>query len=218
MSIFYFNKLNFLIFYLCFSNFLHGRFVKDRTSEFIKLNNLVAEKRLNIFIGTWNMNARKPIVDLSDFIIPKNIQNKADIVVIGTQETHFCSKNQWEYIVQCTLGPAYNILMKESLGTLKLILFLRCELFNLISLSKSETLSNNRYKIFKTKGAIAMSIVILGTSFLFITTHLTPYTKNIKKRTMEIEKLLKWTNSMNRLLNKKEGNGMYDIITIYVTL
>ncbi|XP_032457292.1 inositol polyphosphate 5-phosphatase E isoform X2 [Nasonia vitripennis] len=188
------------------SNFLHGRLGTDWSSELIKLNNLIPDKRLNVFIGTWNMNARKPVVDLSDFILPKNIQNRADILIIGTQETYFCSTNKWEYIVQNTLGPDFNFVMKESLGTLQLVLFMRCELSKFISFIKSETLLNNRYKILKTKGAIAIAIIIFGTSFLFITTHLTPHTKNIDKRFMEIEKLVKWINCMNRLLNRKKND------------
>lgn len=176
------------------------------SSKLNNLDKLIPNKQISVFIGTWNMNTQKPTVNLSDFISPKNVRSNADLIVIGTQETSICDMNEWKLIIQNILGPLYTFLSRKCLGSLQLILFARLEIAHFCSEIKTKTILTKKYKILKTKGAIALAITVFGTKFLFITTHLSPCEKNMNKRVIEMEKLINWTNSLHRSRLEKEGN------------
>jgi hypothetical protein len=153
-------------------NFLQGRSASNSLLGNVELEKTFPNHDVTIFIGSWNMNGQSPPKQMSDFILPNAIEHLPDIAVIGTQES--CSdKFEWEVTLQETLGPSHVLFHSASLGTLHLAVFIRRDLIWYCSEPEDASLSVRPGSHFKTKGAVAISFCLFGTTMLFVTSHLT---------------------------------------------
>ena len=120
----------------------------------------------------------------NEILLPSEGQGSeylADIYAIGTQETPTTTSNggtngirDLTVNLQSTLGPSHVLLHSVSLGVLSLYIFIRRDLIWYVSLPEDDTY-NSRSKatnMVKTKGALAISFTLFGTSLLFINCHL----------------------------------------------
>jgi hypothetical protein len=131
------------------------------------------------------MNGQYPPKQLNDFVLPSGIEHLPDVFVIGTQES--CSERfEWEVILQETLGPSHVLFHSTFLGTLHLSVFLRRDLIWYCSEPEDASYSVRIGTAFKTKGAVAISFCLFGTSMLFVTSYFNITNKqkivNITKR------------------------------------
>lgn len=62
---------------------------------------------------------------------------------------------------------------------------------------------------FRTKGAIAVGFYLFGTTFLFITCHLTAHQDKVKERLHDIRRIVKSLDLPNRLSERKRNKGIY---------
>uniref|UniRef100_A0A0C9RMT9 phosphoinositide 5-phosphatase n=1 Tax=Fopius arisanus TaxID=64838 RepID=A0A0C9RMT9_9HYME len=171
-------------------NFLHGRIAANSLLGSRELEKVLPNREITIFVGTWNMNGQSPPKELNDFMLPTEIQTIPDILAIGTQES--CSeRSEWEAALQETLGPSHVLLTSSSLGTLHLALFLRRDLVWYCSVPEEDSFSTRPGTAFKTKGAVALALIIFGTSFLFVTAHLTAHQDKVKERVHDIKKIVR---------------------------
>ncbi|XP_044021007.1 inositol polyphosphate 5-phosphatase E isoform X2 [Aphidius gifuensis] len=171
-------------------NYLHGRIAANSLLGPSELEKVLPNRELKIFIGTWNMNGQTPPKELNDFMLPSEIQTIPDILAIGTQES--CSeRTEWEASLQETLGPSHVLLTSTSLGTLHLALFLRRDLIWFCSVPEEDNFSTRPGTAFRTKGAIAIAIILFGTSFLFVTAHLTAHQEKVKERINDIKRIVR---------------------------
>ncbi len=127
---------------------------------------------VSIFVGTWNMMERQPpTADLVDFILPEGIGSRpADLVVVGTQESHGRTR-EWDVSLQAILGDTHGLVHSMSEGALHQVVFLRKDLVEHLSEPQAGFKVNSNVST-KTKGAVYVAFVLLGTSFLFVNCHL----------------------------------------------
>ncbi|XP_024889526.1 inositol polyphosphate 5-phosphatase E isoform X3 [Temnothorax curvispinosus] len=171
-------------------NFLHGRIAANSLLGSVELEKVLPNRELKIFIGTWNMNGQNPPKELNDFMLPCDIETVPDLLAIGTQES--CSeRNEWEAALQETLGPSHVLLTSSNLGTLHLALFIRRDLIWFCSIPEEDSFSTRPGTAFRTKGAVAIALMIFGTSFLFVTAHLTAHQDKVKERVNDIKRIVR---------------------------
>ncbi|KAJ3644472.1 hypothetical protein Zmor_022199 [Zophobas morio] len=170
-------------------NFLQGKIGANSLLGPKELDRVFPNREVTIFVGTWNMNGHMPPKELNDFVLPIGIEHVPDILVFGTQES--CSERfEWEVCLQETLGPSHILYHSISLGTLHLAVFVRRDLIWYISIPEDASLSVRPGTAFRTKGAVACSFLLFGTSFLFVTAHLTAHQEKVKERVSDVKKIV----------------------------
>ncbi|XP_001653179.2 72 kDa inositol polyphosphate 5-phosphatase [Aedes aegypti] len=170
-------------------NFLHGRLGTTSLLGPSELDKVLPTREITIFVGTWNMNGQSPPKQLNDFVLPTSLEHVPDIIVFGTQES-YSERFEWEVTLQETLGPSHILLHSTSLGTLHLAAFIRRDLIWYCSEPEDANLSVRPGTAFRTKGAIAISFSLFGTSFLFVTSHLTAHQQKVKERVSDVKKII----------------------------
>ncbi|GLV34574.1 Inositol polyphosphate 5-phosphatase E [Carabus blaptoides fortunei] len=171
-------------------NYLQGRVAANSLLGSLELERMFPSRQVTIFVGTWNMNGQSPPRDLDDFVLPSGVEHVPDILVFGTQES--CSeRTEWEVSLQETLGPTHILFHSATLGTLHLAVFLRRDLIWYCSLPEDASFSVRPGTAFRTKGAVAIAFVLFGTSFLFVTAHLTAHQEKVKERVSDIKRIIR---------------------------
>lgn len=154
-----------------------------------ELDRVLPSREIRVFIGTWNMNGHHPPNDMNDFVLPASVEHVPDLIAIGTQES--CSERfEWEVTIQETIGPSHVMFHSASLGTLHLAVFIRRDLIWFCSVPEDDCLSVRPGTAFRTKGAIAISFCIFGTSMLFVTSHLTAHQQKVKERVSDVKRII----------------------------
>ncbi|XP_048482753.1 inositol polyphosphate 5-phosphatase E isoform X2 [Plutella xylostella] len=171
-------------------NFLHGRLASHSLLGAAELEHVFPDREVTIFVGTWNMNGQAPPQDLADFIFPKEVEHVPDIFAIGTQES-FSERTEWEITIQEVLGPTHLLIHSHYLGTLHLTIFIRRDLIWYCSLPEDANLSVRPGTAFRTKGAVAISFALFGSTFLFVTAHLTAHQEKVKERVSDIKRIIR---------------------------
>lgn len=170
-------------------NFLQGRSASNSLLGAVELEKACPHRDVTIFVGSWNMNGQSPQKQMTDFILPNALEHLPDLVVIGTQESS-SDKFEWEVNLQETLGPSHVLLHSASLGTLHLAVFIRRDLIWYCSEPEDASLSVRPGSHFKTKGAVAISFCLFGTTMLFVTSHLTAHQQKVKERVQDIKRII----------------------------
>ncbi|XP_065918340.1 phosphatidylinositol polyphosphate 5-phosphatase type IV-like isoform X2 [Dysidea avara] len=111
-----------------------------------------------------------------------------ELYVIGTQETS-SNKKEWEILIQQTIGPSHILLQSASLGSLHLVLFIHRDLLWYCSGVKSANFATRPLSQFKTKGAVGLMFNLFGTSFLFITSHLSAHQQRVEERNSDYKRI-----------------------------
>ncbi|KAI8435877.1 hypothetical protein MSG28_004084 [Choristoneura fumiferana] len=162
-------------------NYLYGRLASHSLLGAAELEHVFPDREVTIFVGTWNMNGQAPPKELADFIFPNQVKHVPDIFAIGTQES-YSERTEWEITIQEVLGPSHLLLHSYYLGTIHLTVFIRRDLIWFCSLPEDASLSVRPGTAFRTKGAVAISFALFGSTFLFVTAHLTAHQEKVKER------------------------------------
>ncbi|XP_019872159.1 inositol polyphosphate 5-phosphatase E isoform X2 [Aethina tumida] len=170
-------------------NFLQGKIGANSLLGPTELDRICPNREVTIFIGTWNMNGHSPPKELNDFVLPVGMEHVPDILTFGTQEST-SEKFEWEVSLQETIGPSHLLFHSTSLGTLHLSIFIRRDLIWYVSIPEDASLSVRPGSAFRTKGAVASSFMLFGTSFLFVTAHLTAHQEKVKERVSDVKKIV----------------------------
>ncbi|PFX15188.1 uncharacterized protein LOC111343866 [Stylophora pistillata] len=152
-----------------------ARRARTRSGNFLKeeMERYLPDRKIGIFVATWNMHEEKEVpFYLDDFLIPDSTDFLQDLYVIGLQEST-SQRKEWEIRLQETLGPSHVLMYSCSFGLLHLAIFIRRELVWFCSAVSEDSVSTRVGHMIKTKGALAVSFSIFGTSFLFIDSHFT---------------------------------------------
>lgn len=154
------------------------------------------------------MNGQTPPKELNDFMLPSGLETVPDMLAIGTQES--CSeRSEWEAALQETLGPSHVLLTSTSLGTLHLALFVRRDLIWFCSVPEDSYFSTRPGTAFRTKGAVALAIMLFGTSFLFVTAHLTAHQEKVKERINDIKRIVRNLDLPKDLPTRHKSKGTF---------
>nr|XP_023027137.1 72 kDa inositol polyphosphate 5-phosphatase [Leptinotarsa decemlineata] len=170
-------------------NFLQGKIGANSLLGPCELDRVCPNREITIFVGTWNMNGHSPPKELNDFVLPLNMEHVPDILSFGTQESS-SERYEWEVSLQETIGPSHLLFHSVSLGTLHLSTFIRRDLIWYVSIPEEASLSVRPGTAFRTKGAVATSFMVFGTSFLFVTAHLTAHQEKVKERVGDVKRIV----------------------------
>ncbi|CAB3224092.1 unnamed protein product [Arctia plantaginis] len=171
-------------------NYLYGRLASHSLLGAAELEHVFPDREVKIFVGTWNMNGQGPPKELADFIFPDQVQHVPDIFAIGTQES-YSERTEWEITIQEVLGPSHLLLHSSYLGTIHLMIFIRRDLIWFCSLPEDASLSVRPGTAFRTKGAVAISFALFGSTYLFVTAHLTAHQEKVKERVSDIKRIIR---------------------------
>uniref|UniRef100_A0ABD2X3P3 Inositol polyphosphate-related phosphatase domain-containing protein n=1 Tax=Trichogramma kaykai TaxID=54128 RepID=A0ABD2X3P3_9HYME len=181
------------------------------------LKKLHNDKKLKIFIGSWNMNGRNSIKDLCSAFTTQ-LSHNPDIIVLSSQETKYCKNQEYLESLQGIIGASYCLKEKKQLGMITAMIFLKKELIGFASIIEVHCCLLNKLKFFKTKGAISLALMVFHTSFLFVTSHLSAHEKNIKTRISELEhifKNLEFSRSLPLKQSFKDKVQQFDYIFLF---
>lgn len=170
-------------------SFFQGQLAANSLLGPSELDRMLPSRDIKIFVGTWNMNGQNPPSQLNDLVFPSRMEHIPDIIALGTQEST-SERYEWEVILQETLGPSHVLLHSAYLGTLHLAIFLRRDLIWFCSMPEDDSFSVRSGSAFRTKGAVAISFCIFGTSLLFITSHLTAHQQKVKERVQDVKRII----------------------------
>lgn len=168
-----------------------------------ELERLFPNRTLTMFVGTWNAAESKTVpANLNDFFLPEVVENLPDIYVITVQENSF-DKWEWSVKLQETLGPSHVLFCAQEHGSLLIDVFVKRELIWHLSVAESATVTTRAFKQWKTKGAVAVSFTLFGTSFLFIGSHLKAHHGRLKERLQDCEAISKGLNLPRQVIHEK---------------
>uniref|UniRef100_A0A4W5L9P3 Phosphatidylinositol polyphosphate 5-phosphatase type IV n=1 Tax=Hucho hucho TaxID=62062 RepID=A0A4W5L9P3_9TELE len=155
-----------------------------------ELDRYFPERRVGIYIATWNMHGEKGLPNnLDDLLLPTDSEFAQDFYIIGVQEG--CpDRREWEIRLQETLGPYYVMLYAASHGVLYLTVFVRRDLIWFCSEVEHATVTTRIMSQIKTKGAVGIGFTFFGTSFLFITSHFTSGDSRVYERILDYNKIV----------------------------
>ncbi|KAH8364802.1 hypothetical protein KR084_011809 [Drosophila pseudotakahashii] len=186
-------------------SYLDGRLGSSSLLGPSELSRVLPQKEVTIFVGTWNMNGHHPPKQLNDFVLPPNVENVPDIVVMGTQEST-PDRFEWEVTIQETLGPSHVLFHATTLGTLHLAVYMRRDLIWYCSVPEDASMSVRTGSAFRTKGAVAISFCLFGTSMLFVTSHLTAHQQKVKERVSDVKRIINALDLPRNLPNLRHKN------------
>lgn len=102
-------------------------------------------------------------------------------------------------------------------GTLHLAVFLRRDLIWYCSLPEEASFSVRPGTAFRTKGAVAIAFVLFGTSFLFVTAHLTAHQEKVKERVSDIKRIIRSLELPKTLPIKHKNKGRCIVCFLFVS-
>ncbi|XP_017844552.2 LOW QUALITY PROTEIN: inositol polyphosphate 5-phosphatase E [Drosophila busckii] len=186
-------------------SYLDGRLGSSSLLGPSELSRVLPQKEVTIFVGTWNMNGHSPPKQMNDFVLPSNVEHVPDIVVVGTQESS-PDRFEWEVTLQETLGPSHVLFHSTTLGTLHLAIYMRRDLIWYCSAPEDASMSVRTGTAFRTKGAVAISFCLFGTSMLFVTSHLTAHQQKVKERVSDVKRIINALDLPKNLPNLRHKN------------
>ncbi|KAI1297910.1 Phosphatidylinositol polyphosphate 5-phosphatase type IV [Halotydeus destructor] len=151
--------------------------------------------QMSLLTLTWNMNSKAPPGDINDLLLPEQLLYLPDMYAIGIQEGVSSSSGdirEMEVHLQTTIGPSHVLLHSVALGVLHLTIFVRRDIVWFFSQPEDGVYNsrNSSINMVKTKGAVGVSFVLFGTSFLFVNSHLPAHAERVKERCHEYNKIV----------------------------
>ncbi|KAG0008663.1 inositol polyphosphate 5-phosphatase, partial [Entomortierella chlamydospora] len=139
----------------------------------------------------------KPSV-LEDPFLEMNAGAPYHIIVINTQECEreireavlFPSKVAWEKQLQASIGPEYVMIKTETMAALHIAVFVWKPIESLVNAVDSSTVATGIAGIVGNKGAVAVSVYLGSTSFLFVNAHLTAHQANTHARNSDYKRII----------------------------
>ncbi|KAI8518371.1 inositol polyphosphate 5-phosphatase [Branchiostoma belcheri] len=154
-----------------------------------ELERYFPDRRMTIFVGTWNMHGEKDLPEkIDDFLLPECCEYVQDMYIMGFQEGT-PTRREWEIRMQETLGPTHVLFYSGTYGVLHLCVFIRRDLIWFCSVAEEDTVSTRAFSQIKTKGGLAVSFSFFGTTFLFINSHFTSGDNKAKERIADYSKI-----------------------------
>ena len=77
----------------------------------------------------------------------------------------------------------------------------------MLAVPEEANISTRPGTAFRTKGAVAIGFMLFGTSYLFITTHLTAHMDKAKERVQDIKRIIRSLDLPKLLPNKHKSKG-----------
>ncbi|KAG0032300.1 inositol polyphosphate 5-phosphatase [Podila clonocystis] len=135
---------------------------------------------------------------LKEPFLEMNAKAPYHIIAINTQECEreireavlFPSKSAWEKQLQTAIGPDYVMLKTETMAALHIAVFIWKPIEDLVNAVDSSTVATGIGGIVGNKGAVAISVYLGSTSFLFVNAHLTAHQSNTQARNSDYKRII----------------------------
>ena len=194
--------------------------MKDRRSEWTEA------KKLTVFCGTWNVNAKKPGEDISSWLMPPASRGKLpDIYCLGFQEVvdlnaqnllvdHSVSKD-WERHIESSklgqkvFGSEYVLKQSTHLVGLLMVVYVRKSLSALVRDVDSEVCGVGILGMGGNKGAVAVRMGIYDTTIAFVNSHLAAHKNNVQGRNSDFHNICKRVRFKSRSAEERIGSQNY---------
>ena len=79
--------------------------------------------------------------------------------------------------------------------------------FHIFAVPEEASFSVRPGTAFRTKGAVAIAFMLFGTSFLFVTSHLTAHAEKVKERLSDVKKIVRSLDLPKNLPCRHKNKG-----------
>ena len=194
---------------------LYDRINEYVTSELEKMSDKFTSKSsINLFVGSYNVNASTEKTDLSQWLFPIGEKFKPDIFVLGFQEVieltagsilnaDYSKSSFWENMVSDCINQyqeKYLLLRAEQMSSLLIMLFVRADKTKHVKQVEGASKKTGFGGIAGNKGAVAIKFEYDATSFCFVDMHLSAGILNTEDRRIDYETIARnitFTRSKN---------------------
>ncbi|KAK5576317.1 hypothetical protein RB653_007458 [Dictyostelium firmibasis] len=169
--------------------------LKERESEF-------TEKRgMSIFLGTWNVNGKKPSEPLDPWLKDPSMSLQPDIYAIGFQELDLTAEAlllgdttrslPWEQHILNTLQGDYVKLLSKQLVGILLCVYVKKEHKPHIANVQSDIAAVGIMGMMGNKGGVAIRFSFYNTTICIINSHLNAHMDNVLRRNQDMKDIAK---------------------------
>eukprot|EP01084_Bolivina_argentea_P288233 494696_1 len=163
------------------------------------------KKDINIFIGTWNVNAKEPKDSIDSWLFDSNNKFSADIYVLGFQEiVDLNAANLW---IENTANEGWEKMISESLATnirkeefiqissrhlvgILLCVYVRKSLRSKIKNIMTSIVGVGLFGTAGNKGGVGIRMQVYDSDICFICTHLAAHKNNVQGRNQDYLKII----------------------------
>eukprot|EP01084_Bolivina_argentea_P092649 166668_1 len=158
------------------------------------------KKDVNIFIGTWNVNAKEPKDEIQTWLIDSQSNFQPDIYVLGFQEIvdlnaanlwiENTANEGWEKQIEDTLGLEFvNIASRHLVGILLCVYAkhnVRMHVKNLMT----SIVGVGLFGTAGNKGGVGIRMQLFDSNICFLCTHLAAHKNNVQGRNQDYLKII----------------------------
>ncbi|KAJ0400432.1 hypothetical protein ATCC90586_006516 [Pythium insidiosum] len=178
--------------------------------------------RLRVFVGTWNLHAKKPPSDALRRWLPRN---RYHIVAVGTEEclhsiarsVVFASKKPWEDQLREVLGHEYVVVASHALTAIHNVVFVHESVVPWLHGVQSDAVATGLGNQLGNKGGVGIAFSIGRTSFAFVNCHFDAHQHNVHKRNANFHRInqelrlepLRENVSPSRATSRKSGRASF---------
>eukprot|EP00823_Brevimastigomonas_motovehiculus_P003217 TRINITY_DN1949_c0_g1_i1.p1 TRINITY_DN1949_c0_g1~~TRINITY_DN1949_c0_g1_i1.p1 ORF type:complete len:685 (-),score=128.46 TRINITY_DN1949_c0_g1_i1:411-2465(-) len=173
------------------SSFIREDWIEQQLQK--RINEFTEEKKFTFFMGTWNVQAKKPPTS-GDLTLWLNCDSTAspDIYAVGFQEIvdlnasnllvdHNASR-PWELLIEKTLKPGYEQLLSKHLVGLLLCIYVKKTLRPHIIDLQSDTAGVGIMGVGGNKGGVAARFCVYDSTICILNSHLAAHKSNVTGR------------------------------------
>ncbi|EGC34737.1 inositol 5-phosphatase 4 [Dictyostelium purpureum] len=176
------------------AQWIHNK-LKEREPEFTE------KKAMTIFLGTWNVNGKKPTEPLDLWLKDPSMTLQPDVYAIGFQELDLTAEAlllgdttrslPWEQHILSTLGGDYVKLLSKQLVGILLCVYVRKEHRQHIAHVQSDIAAVGIMGMMGNKGGVAIRFSFYNTTICIINSHLNAHMENVLRRNQDMKDIAK---------------------------
>jgi len=171
--------------------------LQRRTEEFTE------RCELNLFLGTWNVNGRKPVHNLDEWMLrrlPEGLDPPA-VFALGFQELDLTAEAlllgdtaraaPWEQAglrALQQLGP-YKVMLSKQLVGMLLCVYVRTDLVPVLHCPLSAAAGVGIMGMMGNKGGVAIRFQLHDSTFCLVNTHLSAHQENLLRRNQDFHEI-----------------------------
>ena len=174
-------------------------------------------------MGTWNVNAKKPSENITEWLKPKNLNIQPDIYIIGFQEIvdlnagsllveHDANKG-WENMIDDCLSSwkeKYTLVASRHLVGILLTIYIKESLINDIHEIQIDTVGVGIMGVGGNKGGVSMRFRLFDSTFGLCCSHLAAHQNNVHGRNSDFLNIAKRITYYPQDNPKLRPFGLYD--------
>eukprot|EP00484_Ammonia_sp_Unknown_P015828 CAMPEP_0197075902 /NCGR_PEP_ID=MMETSP1384-20130603/211844_1 /TAXON_ID=29189 /ORGANISM="Ammonia sp." /LENGTH=710 /DNA_ID=CAMNT_0042514751 /DNA_START=22 /DNA_END=2151 /DNA_ORIENTATION=+ len=189
--------------------------------EQVNLNykKFTTKQNVNIFVGTWNVNAKDPKDDITSWLIDQNGNFDADIYVLGFQEIvdlnaanlwiENTANEGWERLIESCLQksiPNHQFVQLESrhLVGILLCVYVKKSLRAKIKNVMTSMVGVGLFGTAGNKGGVGIRMQVFDSDLCFICSHLAAHKNNVQGRNQDFLKIIE-----NMKFRENNNNNPY---------